>query len=111
MSKFSYESPVAPQTVVSSAGQASREALDTLSSRVLSISHAEYLAHALAIAANAEAVVLHTDEAGVRWTFTAKPGDDFPQAAEVVLAVVIAGPASRPVLRLVPKPHCAAQSD
>lgn len=102
MSKFSYERPVAPHTVVQSAGQASRDALDTLSSRVLSTSLAEYLAHALAISANAEAVVLHTDEAGVKWTFTAKPGDDFPQTAQQARA---APAASTPVLRLVCPSH------
>lgn len=104
MSTFSYEWPAAPQTVVLCAGQASRESLDTLSSRVLSISLAEYLAHALAIAANAEAVVLHTDEAGVRWTFTASPADDLPQAADLASVGDCATPgASRSVLRLVLK--------
>jgi hypothetical protein len=106
MSKFSYEWPAAPHTVVQSVGQASREALDTLASRVLSTSLAEYLAHALAISANAEAVVVHTDEAGVTWTFTARPGDAFPQSAQPAPAArstVSAAPT--PVLRLVCLSH------
>jgi hypothetical protein len=83
---------------------ASRASLDTLSSRFLSTSLSEYLAHALAIAANAEAIVLHVDEAGVRWTFTAGPGDEFPQSAGAPPIGYVLGPeTSRPALRLVPK--------
>lgn len=103
MSTSSYEWPVAPRTVVLRAGQARRESLDTLASRCLSASLAEYLAHALAIAADAEAVVLHVDEAGVRWTFTANPGDEFPQASGPLIGFMVGLDAPKPVLKLVPK--------
>lgn len=103
MSTSSYSWPAATKTVVLRAGLASRESLDKLASRCFSASLAEYLAHALAIAADADAVVLHVDEAGVRWTFTAKPGDEFPQASVPPRIGCIVGlDAPRPVLMLVP---------
>lgn len=102
MNKSPYEWPRAPKTVVVCAGPASRESLDKLASRCLSASLAEYLAHALAIAAGGEAVVLHVDEAGVRWTFTARPGDEFPQASgPPPIGFIVSPAAPKPVLTLV----------